>query len=63
MALNIKPFFPLNHPDPVEYEEDDELNLYTDGDPLDQQKEERENRAKDHNYLYLHAKLKINVIS
>ncbi|EQC48601.1 hypothetical protein [Bacteriovorax sp. DB6_IX] len=63
MALNIKPLFPLDHPEPLNYVEDKDVTIYTNSDPLDREKDERENRAKDHNYVYVKAKLKINIIS
>lgn len=63
MALNIKSLMPLDHPEPLNYVEDQDVSLYTNGDPLDKEKEERDNRAKDHNYVYVKAQLKINVIS
>jgi len=63
MALNIKPFMPLEHPQPANYVEDKDVGIFTNNDPLDQEKEERESRAKDHNLDYARAYLKINVIT
>ena len=63
MALNVKRLEPLPHPDFKVHEHPETVGLYTEGDPVDVQKDWREDTPAQHNLDFQENLLKINIIS